>query len=166
MWKCISVVLSYNSHHVLTFNICGLMCLLTCVCPIDINTLFRKSDSSKLSTAAPNPSITDTACFCNMSLSISHSSWFSLFILTIFGNNDFTSGSVSKNLKKNQQKKNIKKNLKISKRYSEAVNRRRTDNKEKEQKDKQWSTEHYIENKRLRNIKPIKKGVNSGAPKR
>ena len=83
-----------------TFSICGLTCRLMCVCPMEMSTLLRKSDSSRLSTAAPSPSITVMACFCSMSLSMSHSNWFSLFIWTIFGNKDFNPGSVSKNLKK------------------------------------------------------------------
>lgn len=82
-----------------TRSILGFTCLCTCVWPMEIRTLFRKSDSSRLSTAAPRPSNTVTACRCSISRSMSYSSWFSLFILTILGNRDFRSGSDSKNLK-------------------------------------------------------------------
>ena len=60
-----SVGASYLYRYRFTFNMVGFMFLLACVCPNAIRTLLRSWQSPKHSTAAPSPSITVTACFCN-----------------------------------------------------------------------------------------------------
>ena len=73
------------------------------LCPWDLpmfSTMpLKNSEWSRLSTAAPRLCMTFDAWRPNTSISMSSSSSFESFILTIFGNTLFTLGSVSKNLK-------------------------------------------------------------------